>query len=164
MQTGNPPRIHIRQFLEQQRGERYQAFVIHGPPYCGKTAFACQLTATTPGVIYLDVLKHVAACSELAQRIDLIDPHQLGRMAVTYAVQTKAQVLLVDEIDFLIYTWEEGLPAFQRMVEAISVTQTTAIIGFILHTQHALETWFLPNTVGQNRVLHIEDISASSLV
>ena len=160
MQASNLHRIHMREFLIQQRGERYPEFILHGRPRSGKTAFARSLSTMMSGIIYFDMLKYVSEQPELTLQIDLIDASRLGKIATTYATEAKAQVLLVDEIDFLVHTWEDDLIAFRHMVKSLSVTQCPTIIGFILQTQHVIETWYLPNIAKQNRILHLEDIAA----
>lgn len=160
MRTNDLPRIHIQQFLAQQQGERYRVFILHGHPYSGKTAFARKVASAMAGVIYFDVLNYVIEHPHLTLQIDLIDAARLREIVITYAAEARAQVLLVDEIDFLVHTWENDLSTFQQMAKSLSVNQTPTIIGFILQTQPVLEAWHLTNTAKQNRILHIEDIAA----
>ena len=152
--------VHMRQFLEQQRGERYRAFVIHGPPLSGKTTFARRLVATTPGGIYLDMLEYITQRPELTERVDIIDAKVLHNIVIGHAAETSAQVLLVDEIDFLVHIWGDDLAEFKYLIESLSVTQTPTITGFVLQSYHDLEEWNLLNNAKQNRILHIEDIIA----
>ena len=159
MLANDPVRVHIRQFLEQQRGERYRAFIIHGPPLSGKTTFARKLATTVPGCVYLDVLKYVTERPELAEKVDIIDAAALRKMVIASAAETGAKVLLVDEIDFLVHVWGTDLAEFKQVVKSLSATQTPAIIGFVLQTRHDLEAWNLLNNANQSRILHIEDIS-----
>lgn len=161
MSVNDVARIDIRQFLQRQLGERYKAFVIHGPPLASKTRFARKLAEVIPGGIYLDLLRYVSEQPELAQQVDMIDIAALQRLVITYAANTGAQVLLVDELDFLIPIWGDDLTEFKHMVRLLSVTQTPAIIGFILQTRYELEEWNLPNGANnQNRILHFENIQA----
>ncbi len=153
--------LDIRQFLQRQQGERYKAFVIHGPPLASKTKFARKLAEISPGGVYLDVLRYVIERPELAQQIDMIDVTALQRLVILYAINTGARLLLVDELDFLIPIWSDDLTEFKYMVRSLSVAQTPAVIGFILQTRYELEEWNLPNGANnQNRILHIENIQA----
>ncbi len=161
MSVNDVARIDIRQFLRRQQGERYKAFVIHGPPLASKTKFARKLAEVIPGGVYLDMLRYVTERPELAQQIDMIDVAALQRLVITYAANTGARVLLVDELDFLIPVWGDDLTEFKHMVRSLSVAQTSTIIGFILQTRYELEEWILPNGANnQNRILHIENIQA----
>ncbi len=161
MSVNDVARIDIRQFLRGQQGERYKAFVIHGPPLASKTKFARKLAEVIPDGVYLDMLRYVTERPELAQQIDMIDVAALQRLVIAYAAATGAQVLLVDELDFLVPVWGNDLTEFMHMVRSLSVAQTPTIIGFILLTRYELGEWKLPNGANnQNRILHIENIQA----
>ncbi len=153
-------RLDIRRFLQVQFKERYKAFVIHGPPLIGKTHLARQLAEIVTGGVYLDFLAYVAEHPELAQRIDTLDVASVQKIVVNYASEKGAKLLLVDELDFLIHTWEPDLISFKHMIRSLSVTQTPTTIGFLAQTHPALETWSLLNTERQNRILHVETIQA----
>ncbi len=96
----------------------------------------------------------------LAQRIDTLDVASVQKIVMNYASEKGAKLLLVDELDFLIHTWEPDLTPFKHLVSSLSVTQTPTTIGFLVQTYPALETWFLPNTERQNRILYVETIKA----
>lgn len=159
MSVNDVARIDIRQFLRRQQGERYKAFVIHGPPLASKTKFARKLADVIPGGVYLDMLRYVTERPELAQQVDMIDVAALQRLVLAYAATTGAQILLVDELDFLVPVWGDDLTEFKHMVRSLSVAQIPAIVGFILQTRYELEEWKLPNGANnQNRILHFENI------
>lgn len=161
MSVNDVARIDIRQFLRRQQGERYKAFIIHGPPLSSKTKFARKLAEVIPGGVYLDMLRYVTERPELAQQVDTIDVAVLQRLVITYAAATSAQVLLVDELDFLVPVWGDDLTEFKHMIRSLSVAQTPTTIGFILQTRYELEEWKLPNGANnQNRILHIGNIQA----
>jgi hypothetical protein len=161
MSVNDVARIDIHQFLRRQQGERYKAFVIHGPPLASKTKFAHKLAEVIPGGVYLDMLRYVTERPELAQQVDMFDAAALQRLVSTYSANTGAQLLLVDELDFLVPVWGDDLTEFKHMVRSLSVAQTPAIVGFILQTRNELEEWKLPNGANnQNRILHIENIQA----
>ena len=153
-------RLDIRSFLNVQSKERYRAFVIHGPPLIGKTSIARQLAEIVTGGVYLDFLAYVAEHSELAQRIDTLNVASVQKIVMNCASEKGAKLLLVDELDFLIHTWEPDLTPFKHMVSSLSVTQTPTTVGFFVQTHPALESWFLPNTARHNRILHVERIQA----
>jgi hypothetical protein len=102
------------------------------------------------------VLQYVTERPELAQKIDCFDVATLR----THALAHTAQVLFVDEMDFLVPVWGNDLSEFKYMVSKLSITQTPTIIGFILQTYPGLEEWSETNTAQQNRILHIEKIAA----
>ena len=153
-------RLDICRFLRVQSKERYQSFVIYGPPLIGKTRLARQLAEIVIGSVYLDFLAYVVGHPELARRIDTLDVASVQKIVVNYASEKGAKLLLVDELDFLIHTWEPDLVPFKYMISSLSVTQTPTTIGFLVQTYPALEAWHLPNTERQNRILNMETIQA----
>jgi adenylate kinase family enzyme len=155
MPADDNPRVQIRQFLDCQSRERYRAFVIHGPPLSGKTAFAQKLARVIPGTVYLDMLHYVNERPELAQQVDCIDATRLQGLVVDHAILMQTRFLLVDHIDFLVHSWDDDLATFKYCVRSLAVTRTQAVVGFVLQTQRALVEWNLPN-----RILSIEEIEA----
>lgn len=160
MSINDTQRINIRIFLEQQRQERYRAFVIHGSPLKGKTTFAHNLAKMIPGGVYLDMLKYVIDRPELTQQVDILDTARLCDIILTHAKETSAKLLLVDEIDFLVHIWGSDLTEFKHMVKSLSKSLTPTIVGFFLQTQSDLEEWVLLGQAQQNRILQIEDIAS----
>jgi len=159
--------VDMRRFLQTQFKERYRAFVVYAPPRKGKTRLALQLAETVAGGVYLDFLAYVTGHPELAQRVDVLDVASVQQIITNYAVEKRAKLLLVDELDFLIHTWEPDLAAFKYMLaRGLSETQTPATIGFFVQTHPTLEKWSeersLLNTVHQNRILPIETIQRLS--
>lgn len=150
--------LDIRPFLDAMRGERYRAFVIHGRPLVGKTTFARRLARLRADAIYLDVLDLVASNREQAATVDRMDAGDLRDLALAQAEQARARLVLVDEFDFLVHVWGGDLTAFQDMVRTLPSTRTEAAIGFVMQTQPSLEEWRLVTSVGQSRVLRLEQL------
>jgi len=150
--------VDIRPFLDAMRRERYRAFVIHGRPLIGKTTFARHLARLRADAIYLDVLSLVVEDSERAGAVDRMDAGDLREIALAQAEQAHARLVLVDEFDFLVHVWGGDLTAFQDMVRTLSSTRMEAAIGFVLQTQPPLDEWRLVTSIGQSRVLHLEQL------
>jgi len=156
MPADSPPLLDIRAFLEAQRRERFRAFILHGPPLCGKSRFARKL-AQSAGGAYVDVLAHVAGSPELSDKVDVLDVPFLKRLAVDAAAGDSAPLVVVDEWDFLLPVWADLAPLVE-MVRRLSQTETAAVPCFVLQSQPLLDGLSLPNTRGQNRVLRLEEI------
>ena len=155
--------VDMRRFLQVQFKQRYRAFVVYAPPRTGKTRLACQLAETVTGGVYLDFLVYMTEHPELAQQIDILDVASVQKIIINYAEEKRAKLLLVDELDFLLHTWEPDLTAFKHMItKTLSEAQTPATIGFFVQTHPALEEWSLLNTMHQNRILPIETIQRPS--
>lgn len=158
MPVDNLARVDIHHFLDMQSRERYRAFVIHAPPLKGKTHFAQRLSEVRKASVYFDVLRYIVSHSDLAKSIDRIDAKALFEIVVSQAISTNAELLLVDEIDFLVHTWGDNLADFIHRVEWLSCTQMPTIIGFILQTRLVLEEWKLLSTAGYSRILPLDRI------
>lgn len=150
------PLVAMSAFLKLQRGERYRAFLVHGPPHCGKSTFARKL-ASQAGGTYLDVLTTVATNPELAAEVDLLDAARLKRLALDAAPQ-EAGLVLVDEFDFLLPLWGGDLSPLMEIVRKVSPPETQAILGFFMRTMPIFESLGLHNRAGQNRVLRLDEI------
>jgi hypothetical protein len=143
-------------FLKMQQGERYRAFLVHGPPRCGKTAFARKLASAASGV-YLDVLATIAATPELAEQVDVLDARFLKRLALEAAPQG-AGLVLVDDFDFLLPIWGDDLSPLIEIIRRVSPPETQATIGFFMQTTPTLEALGLHNSAGQKRILRLDEI------
>lgn len=160
-QSTLPGLVDIRRFIEAQNRERYKAFVVHGAPLTGKSTFARKLATKVEGGVYWDVLAHVAADPQLSSTVDLLDAPSLRDMTVAHANETGAKLLLVDEIDFLVYIWGGDLTELKYAVEKLSTAQSPTVIGIILQTHPDLEAWSLTNrNTSQSRILRLEEIGA----
>ncbi len=159
MTAGEPPLVRMDTFLALQKQERYPAFVVHGPPLSGKTTFARALAARHRGA-YLDLLAIVAGDASLAERIDQLDAAAVVDLAVTHAVTVSASLLLVDEIDFLIATWgDDGASSLVAIAGRLSVTRTSAMIGFVMQTRPGITDGRLTQIGGGSRVLPLDRIA-----
>ena len=150
------PLVDIHAFLEAQRHERYRAFILHGPPNKGKTAFARKVATMTNGA-YIDVLAKVAETTDLSAQVDILDAVFLKGLALDAATKG-ASVVLLDEFDFLLPVWGHDMGRLTEIVRKLSVTETEAIIGFVMQTTTTLETLTLENSAGHSRILQLDEI------
>src|SRR5689334_20466796 len=108
MRTADGTRIDLPVFLRVLRRERYPTAVIHAPPLAGKTTFARRL-AQEPGISYLDLLERLATDEKLSARMDQFDVETLRHMLLDCAANVTADVMLVDELDYIIPIWGSDL-------------------------------------------------------
>jgi hypothetical protein len=153
-------RLDMLGFITRQRRERYRAFVLHGPPLSGKSAFARELASRIPAGHYLNLLDAFAGRPDLAAHVDTWDAAALLRFAVDYANEREAACLLVDDLDFLVHAWNDDLAEFRHQVEKLAPGLTPAAIGFVLQTQPGFESWRPLNSSGQSRVIALDGIAA----
>ena len=159
MTAGELPLVRMDAFLTLQKQQRYHAFVVHGPPLSGKTAFARALAARQGGA-YLDLLAMVAEDASLAERVDQLDAAAVVNLAVAHAGTMSAPLLLVDEIDFLIASWgEDGASSLVEIIGRLSVTRTPAMIGFVMQTRPGIADARLTQVGGDSRVLPLDRIA-----
>ncbi len=150
------PLLDMPTFLEAQRHERYRAFVVHGSPTQGKTAFARKLVELLGGA-YVDVLETVAGSRELSERVDTLSPNFLKEIALERAKQG-ANLVMLDEFDFLLPIWGSEQSRLFEIVRKLSVTETQAVVGFVMQTTPVLESLTLQNSAGQSRILRLDEI------
>ena len=146
--------LDIRSFLAIQRKERYKAFIVHSPPEkdAERRRFLARLAALENGV-NVDVLARVAADPTLSGTVDLLDAAFLRQIALDAA--GSAELVAIEEFDFLVPVWGGDLSALKQMVDILSRTDTPSIIVFGMQTRPALEAWPLLNDQGQSRVLSL---------
>jgi hypothetical protein len=157
MSNADTVTIDLAAFLLTQRRERYPVAVVHGLPFAGKSTFARRL-AQRDGFGYLDVLNEVSERPNLAGAIDRFDVAALRMLIVEYASNAGVDVLLVDELDFLIPTWAGDLAPFQEMVRRLRHPEKQVAFGFFLQTRPAVEQWQLLNAARVSCVLPFETI------
>ncbi len=156
MPVANP--IDLLDFMRKQRGERQPTFVVLGPPLSGKTAFARQLTARS-GCGYLNVLDAFSQSPDQARLIDRFDEQALRRWLIDQAAPP-IDMLLVDDLDFLIPTWDDLTP-FKEMVRTLIHPDRTVVFGFFLQTRSDFDDWtLLRGDRKTSRILRLDEIQA----
>ena len=156
MPTAEP--VNLLDFIRRQRGERQPAFVVIGPPLSGKSAFARQLAARSGGG-YLNVLEAFSRSPDRARSIDRFDEAALRQWLIDQAAPP-LDTLLVDDLDFLLATWDDLAP-FQEMVRTLTHPDRTVVFGFFLQTRSDFDGW--PLRRGDRtprRVLRLDEIQA----
>ncbi|MDP9315049.1 MAG: ATP-binding protein [Chloroflexota bacterium] len=157
MKAADKTLIDLPRFIAEQRRERYPSFVVHGRPLSGKSTFAREL-AKQPNVAYLDVLSTIAENQTLAGQIDQVDASTLQQLILTHAATRPANVLLIDELDFLLYTWTNDLTPFIEMVTRLVNPGKPIVFGFFVQTRPVFDEWSLLTAGRVRRVINFEDI------
>jgi len=157
MSNADTATINLADFLRAQRRERYPIAVVHGLPFAGKSIFARQL-AQRNSFGYLDVLTEVSNRPELIDTIDRFDVAALRSLILSYATAAGTDVLLIDELDFLVPVWAGDLVSFQEMVRRLRHPEKQITFGFFLQTRPSLEQWRLMNAAHVSCVLPFESI------
>jgi hypothetical protein len=141
-------------FLQSMRGERQTTVIVYGLPFCGKSKFARAL-AESKGWDYLDVMSVLSEQSETARKIDQIDISDLKQLILS---QTgNAEVVLVDELDFLFPLWGDLQP-FKEMVRTLHNSARPVVYAFFLQTRHDWDDWNLFTAGHQSRIFTFETI------
>ena len=157
MSNAKPATIDLADFLRAQRRERYPVAVVHGLPFTGKSTFARQL-AQRNSFGYLDVLTEVGNRPELTETIDRFDVAALRTLILSYSIAAGADVLLIDELDFLVPVWAGDLVSFQEMVRRLRHPEKQITFGFFIQTRPLLAQWRLLNAAQVSCVLPFESI------
>lgn len=157
MSNADAATIDLADFLRAQRRERYPVAVVHGLPFAGKSTFARQL-AQRNSFGYLDVLSEINTRPDLRDTIDRFDSAALRALITGYATATETDVVLIDELDFLLPVWASDLASFQEMVRRLRHPERQITYAFFLQTRPALEQWRLVNAAGASCVLSFETL------
>jgi len=156
-------RLNLLDLIEVQRAERFRAFIVHAAAMAGKTETACRLAARAPDAVYVDLLNVFPHHPEWCARIDRFGVDDLSDFLLN--LETPAQVVIVDHLDFLLNTWsrskkrgfaqwvDEGLDGF---------TKTDKIFIFFIQSDPAITAYPLrrPNRLGRTRVFRLDDFYA----
>lgn len=148
--------LDILSYIERQKREGYRAFFIVGPANFGKSDFAREMAEKADGH-YLDLLDLFLKDQSLSDSIDTFRPTDLERLLIDFA--DEVELMIVDNIDFLINTWtyrlrEEFRDRFLKLRSG--VTRTT--FCFIAQLDEVFEEVDAKNTLGQPRVIEITRI------
>ena len=149
--------IDIFDFIAAQRAERYQSFVVHGEPMAGKTKLA-RTAATRAGGLYIDVLALVNADENLCERTDTLDVAWLEQL-VRGHIAAGADLIVVDEWDWLWPIWNDDLTALLRLIEKF-YGDPQAVVMWVMPWHRALEGANLRRASGVSRVLALEEIAS----
>ncbi len=155
----NSDLVDLPSFLRVLRRERHPTAVVIGPPLCGKTTYA-RLLAEQHDFEYIDVLGYIAHSPELCTCIDRFDPADLKAVLLNMVGQTTAEVMLVDELDFLLHMWAADLDSFREMVGRLYYPQRAVAFAFFLQTWPRLEQWSLVTASRSRRILAFEQLKA----
>ena len=145
--------MNFTDYLNRQKAEDRQAFIIHYPPCSGKTQFAWQLTKTHPDIYYLDLLGYFLAHQELPA-ITQFDSNALRSLLL--ALDVPQTVILVDNPDFLFNTWsasEKKALLHWLRVELRSPGDTKKTFVFIIQDDEVLAAGNFCNSYDEPRVL-----------
>jgi len=148
--------LDILSYIERQKRESYRAFFIVGPANFGKSDFARELAEKADGR-YLDLLELFLNDQSLSDSIDTFRPTDLERLLIDLG--DGVELLIVDNIDFLINTWtlrmrEEFRDRFLKLRSG--VTQTT--FCFVAQIDEVFKEIDAKNTSGQSRVIELSSI------
>jgi len=148
--------LDILSYIDRQKRESYRAFFIVGAANFGKSDFAKKVAEEANGR-YIDLLVLFLNEQSLSDSIDTFRPKDLERLLIDLG--DNAELLIVDNIDFLINTWtyrlrEEFRDRFLKLRSG--VTRTT--FCFVAQMDEVFEEVDAKNTLGQPRVIEITRI------
>lgn len=152
--------INFFHYLNQQKNEDKQAFIIHYPANSGKTEFAKNVSSLRPDIYYLDLQKTFLEQSNLPQ-ISICGFNFLKTFLLTF--DKNQPVILIDNPDFLFNTWE--LPEKHVFLNWIKVQlRSPGVIKktliFMIQTDDVFATAQFNNSLGQPRILALNQFES----
>ena len=154
--------MNFYKFLERQKLERYQAFIVHYPPFSGKTRFAQRLCLDNPSLFYVDLLTSYLASQGLPKITDFgLKPFQ--KWLLDLACPSDTQTLILDHVDFLVNTWkaeekEQFISWLRRTLRTPIDTEKTFV--FFIQDDGIISTAQLINSYGESRILKLSEFDA----
>lgn len=175
--------MKLENFMEEQLRERYKHFIIYGPPMQGKTKLAMRVSELFGG-IYIDLLDEFQRDNGKKEMIDVFGPDKL----IAYVKErrhtslnnrnssegeecpqselknTHAKLLVVDQMDFLINTWDDN--QFRELLAYADQNQSEFCCMFVIHNYRILEreTLIKDNDKGHNRLINIYSIQQGGTI
>ncbi len=146
----------LREYLRTQQQETFRACIIHAPALSHKTATARRMREVL-GAYLWDLQEHFVNHAELARGINDFRPRDLEKLLLE--LETPAQIIVVDNVDFLLHTWTpRQRREFGDMVDlrlkSPGVTSKTFV--FMIQTDPTIVRRDLRNTRGQPRILPLD--------
>jgi hypothetical protein len=147
-------------YLNHQKTEDTQAFIIHYPANSGKTAFSKKLAETRSDVHYVDMLDCFLKNPDL-EPINKFRFEKFRDFLLNY--QVEQSVLIIDNPDFLLNTWrksdKEALLNWIKIgLRSPGVTKKTIIL--MIQEDGFLSVAEIANSYGESRVLPLNTFGA----
>jgi predicted AAA+ superfamily ATPase len=149
--------IDLIQLIDFQTKEQYKAVMILGPANCGKTRFA-KLLAEKIGAKYIDLLEIFVDDENLSKSIDTFDVFGLKKYLLK--LTTEEQVIIVDNIDFLVSTWSEREKGeFLNLVDKLRSNETKKTFCFFAQEEGIFDSKCILNSRNESRIIHLNQIA-----
>jgi hypothetical protein len=156
--------MNFAKYLEQQRHEDRQAFVIHYPALSGKTRFIQKTCEMIPGLHYINWLEHILAKKDLAllEKIDL-SHFEKELLELDKSLSDEISAVMIDQGDPMFNTWDtdekqEFLHWLRIPLRTPAFVKRTFI--FVIQTDNILSSAILNNTFNQSRILALNEFDA----
>jgi len=157
--------MDIRDFIQRLRGERKRCFIVYGDPMTGKSRFARKMCDHL-GAVYINLLNEFAADAWLKAHIDTFTPEQLKGYLIAHPAC--GQLAVVDDMDFLWFTWpERDRRKFLNMVAQLSRELHPdgtpdrflhTFFGFFLQSDYLVRTAHILDQDGRSRVVSLSEL------
>jgi hypothetical protein len=153
--------VNFFDYLDIQKQEDRQAFLIHGPARAGKSRFVQQACQLRSGLFLLDLLEQFGAIPNLKLRDFRSEP--LQRYLLQYTCPPGTHTLLVDNGDFLFNTWSHGdkndlIQWMRYSLRTPAVIDKTLIL--VVQTDGVFSAANLLNDQGNSRILALSNFEA----
>src|SRR5574338_209356 len=98
--------MNFAMYLEQQRHEDRQAFIVHFPGLSGKTRFIQKACQVIPGLHYVNWLEYILAKPDLTS-LDKIDPDNFAKelVEIDKSLGDEFSAVIIDQGDCMFNTW-----------------------------------------------------------
>ena len=148
-------------FLSKQKNEDWRSFIIHFPGNSGKTHFVRRLSESQKGIVYIDLLEVLSTKKDL--QIKKFNLKALQKYLLEYAYPINTHSVIVDQMDFLLNTWDEDekrsfVQWLKIPLRSPALTDITFV--FVIQTDKTIVQQELKNSLNESRIIMLNEFDA----
>ncbi len=154
--------MNFYKYLEKQKQEDRQAFIVHYPAFSGKTRYCKELAESNPSIYYVDLLDTYLGSTGLPEVVDF-NLAAFQKWILSLASPPSTQTLILDQGDFIFNTWSKETKGqfinwLKVSLRTPALTDKTLI--FFIQTDGILSSSVLTNSQGESRILKLSEFDS----
>jgi hypothetical protein len=154
--------MNFYKYVEKQKLEDRQAFIVHYPAFNGKTRYAKELAKSDPSIYYIDLLDIYLRSPDLTEVADF-GLAAFQKWILNLASPHGTQTLILDQGDFIFNTWSKETKGqfinwLRVSLRTPALTDKTLI--FFVQTDGIISSSQLTNSQGEPRIMKLSEFDS----